>query len=103
MKVRNKSVIFIEAQSTWSINILVKLLIYYVTEIKKMIEEEQLNLHSSKRLELLKPEFYVVYTGKEKVPEEISLSEYFFNGQMVDCDVHARVITHGNQESNDFF
>lgn len=47
----------------------------------------------SKKIDLPKPEFYVIYTGRNAVPEMISLRETFFEGAEDTVDLRAKVIT----------
>lgn len=90
---KDKFIILVEAQSTWSVNILIRILIYLAYSYKNYITSHGLDVYDSKIIRLPKPEFYVVYTGSKKVPEEIRLSKEFFNGEDIDIDIRAKVIT----------
>ncbi len=92
--VRDKLMIFVEAQSTWSVNILVRILFYLALTYQDHIEEHELNVYSSVKLDLPVPEFYVIYTGKNhRVEKEyISLKEDFFRDAPVYIDLKAKVI-----------
>lgn len=95
-KVRNEFVFFVEAQSTWTKNIVIRVLLYAALTIKEYIYETQQNLYGSKNIILPKMEFYVLYTGsKQKVPEKITLSDDFFGGEKCDIDVCIHVIRTG--------
>ena len=86
-------ILLIESQSTWSVNILIRLLIYLAHSYQERVDETEQSMYSSKTLELPKPELYVIYTGdKENVPDEISLSQEFFNGEESCVEVKVRVI-----------
>lgn len=86
-------ILLIESQSTWSVNILIRLLIYLAHSYQERADETEQSMYSSKTLELPKPELYVIYTGdKENVPDEISLSQEFFNGEESCVEVKVRVI-----------
>lgn len=75
---KDKLLILVEAQSTYSINIAIRMLLYAVHTIKEYIKENKLNLHSSKQIKLPKPEFYVIYTGEiHKEQEIIKLSDTY--------------------------
>lgn len=91
--VKDRFIIRVEAQSTCSVNILIRILIYVAYSYKNYIKAHNLDVYSSKVVKIPKPEFYVVYTGKDKVPSEIKLSEEFFNGADIDLDLRAKVIT----------
>ena len=87
-------IVLVEAQSTWTVNIIIRGLMYLVQTYQDYIEKEELNIYSSKKLEIPKPELYVIYTGDKKVEEkEISLSEEYFGGDATALDVRVKVIT----------
>ena len=80
-RVGNRLLILVEAQSTWSINILMRGLIYLAQTYNEYIQKNELNVYGSKKLDFPKPEFYVVFTGTRQTrPEYLSLSEEFFDG-----------------------
>ena len=88
--------ILLEAQSTWSVNIVIRILLYFALTLKAYIEDHKLYLYSSKKMELPKPEFYVIYTGERKDgPEWLSLSEEFFPEEEPFLDVKVKVIYDG--------
>ncbi len=71
---------------------------YLVQTYQDYIEKEELNIYSSKKLEIPKPELYVIYTGDKKVEEkEISLSEEYFSGEKTALDVRVKVITESRE------
>lgn len=93
--VRDKSLILIEAQSTWSYNILVRLLMYYAATCTNYIQQHQYSRYSSRKVKIPEPEFVVVYVGEEKeLPEVISLNDEFFNGSNRYLELKAKVIQH---------
>ena len=98
--VRDKLIIFVEAQSTWSINILMRILLYLSATYYEYIHDHELNVYTSKRLELPEPEFYVVYTGEQKIDREIiSLREDFWHNPNAKVDLQVRVI-HAEDKSD---
>ena len=89
--------ILVEAQSTWTENILVRILMYYAKEIQEEIAKKKLNVYSRKKIKIPKPMFYVVYTGKEDHPEDLlSLAEEFFGGDASALEVKVQVLRAGN-------
>ena len=90
---KDKIVILVEAQSTWSVNILIRILIYLAYTYKNYIASHDLDVYAEKIIRVPKPEFYVVYTGKDKVKDEIRFSEEFFKGAKIDVEIIAKVIT----------
>ena len=91
--VKDRLMVFVEAQSTWSINILVRTLLYLADTIQEYIHVRGFDIHDTKKLPLPTPEFYIVYTGKQPVPETISLKDDFFANSSCSIDLRARVIT----------
>jgi hypothetical protein len=72
----NRLMVFVEAQSTWSENIVVRFLMYLGETYRRYIEKNELDLYTTKKIELPRPELYVVYTGdRKKRPEKISLEK----------------------------
>ena len=93
--VKDKQLVLVEAQSTWSYNILVRLLLYFADTLLGIIKEhENWDIHDTARLPLPVPEFYVIYTGERKtVPPIISIRKDFFRNDAVPIDLEARVIS----------
>ena len=98
--VGSRLLVLVEAQSTWSVNIVVRVLLYLANTWKEHIESQKLNVYGSKKITLPKPELYVIYTGdKKKCPEWLKLSEEFFHGQDSFVDIRVKVLT-GNKKDN---
>ena len=91
--VKDRLLVFVEAQSQWSDNILIRILLYLTETIQEYLHTKGYDIHNTRKIKLPKPEFYVVYTGRKTVPEEISLREVFFEGAAGTIDLRARVIT----------
>ena len=97
--VDNKLMILIEAQSTWTINILVRALLYLAQSYHEYFQHTRQNYYKSKKVKMPKPELYVVFTGnKGKKPDKISLSKEFFEGADIDIEVKAKVIYESNED-----
>ena len=89
----NRLLVLVEAQSSWSENIVVRFLPYLGETYRRYIEKNDLDLYSTKKVELPKPELYVIYTGDRKArPEKISLRQAFFGGEESSIEVEAKVI-----------
>lgn len=83
--------ILIEAQSTWSVNIVVRILEYLAHTYNQYFTEKGIDLYGSKIVKLPKPELYVIYTGDRKErPEYISFKEEFFKNE--DVPIKVKVI-----------
>ena len=91
--VNNKLMILIEAQSTWTMNILVRVLLYLAQSYHEYFQRTSQNYYKSKKVKMPKPELYVIFTGnKGRKPDKISLSKEFFEGADIDIEVKAKVI-----------
>lgn len=88
--------VLVECQSTWTVNIIFRALMYLVQTYREYFRETKQNLYRSKKLEMPKPELYVIYTGNRKTrPEEISLKEEFFDGKDICIDVKVKMVYDG--------
>ena len=94
--VGNRLMILVEAQSTWSVNILVRGLIYMAQTIGEHIEKTEQSPYGSKKLSIPSPEFYVIYTGDRKErPKELTLTDEFFGGRKCSIDATVKMIYGG--------
>lgn len=78
--VKDRFIILVEAQSAWCPNIPLRMMFYLSQTYRQYLEETQQSEHSSVKVKLPKPDLYVVYSGKNEVPDEISLRNDFFGG-----------------------
>ena len=83
-----KFVILVEAQSKWTENLTLRLLLYLAETYRHYNYEHKISVHSEKRVKIPKPELYVVYTGNKDVPDVISFKDDYFDG---DCCVDVKV------------
>ena len=73
--VNNKLMILVEAQSTWTVNILLRVLLYLAEIYHEYLDKTSQNLYKSKKVKVPKPELYVIYTGERgKRPDVLVLS-----------------------------
>ncbi|EOS77406.1 hypothetical protein C817_03814 [Dorea sp. 5-2] len=97
--VGNKLMILVEAQSTWTMNILVRVLLYLAQSYHEYFQRTSQNYYKSKKVKIPKPELYVIFTGnKGRKPDRISLSKEFFEGADIDIEVKAKVIYESNED-----
>ena len=91
--VHNKLMILVEAQSTWTMNILVRILLYLAQSYHEYFQRTRQDYYKSRKVKMPKPELYVIFTGnKGQKPDKILLSEEFFDGADIDIEVKAKVI-----------
>ena len=94
--VGNRLVILTEAQSTGSVNIIIRVLLYLAQTYHDYLAQTKQPLYTSKQVQIPEPELYVIYTGeRQEPPAEISLSKEFFGGKECAVDVKVKMIYDG--------
>ncbi len=89
----NKLMILVEAQSTWTVNILVRVLLYLAQSYHEYFQRTSQDYYKSRKVRMPKPELYVIFTGNRgRKPDRLLLSEEFFKGVDIDIEVKAKVI-----------
>ena len=97
--VGNRLMVLVESQSTWSYNIIIRALMYLVQTYHDYFKRTNQNLYGSKKVNMPKPELYMIYTGdKKKIPDTISLSKEFFNGATISVDAEVKVLYQENEK-----
>lgn len=81
--VGGRLVILIESQSTWTLNIIIRALMYLIQTYHDFFKRTKQNLYGSKKVNMPKPELYMIFTGEKRKnpPHTISLSKDFFDGE----------------------
>ena len=88
IQVRDRLILLVEAQSTFSVNIALRMLLYLAGTYKEYIEEQKLDLYGSHPVEIPRPELYVVYTGDRKeIPETLHLSDLYQGAGSAEVEV----------------
>ena len=89
-RVGDKVIFLVEQQSSWTMNIIVRALLYLVQTYHEYFEGQDADLYGSKKVHVPEPELYMIFTG-ERVnrPETISLSKEFFGGK--ECAIEVKV------------
>ena len=99
--VRDHLLVMVEAQSTFSVNILVRFLLYLAETYNRYINRMNLNIYGSKRITLPLPELYVLYPeNRESKPDEIKLSKEIFgldDASQAFVDVKAKILYDSKQ------
>ena len=71
--VRDKLLLLVEAQATFTVNVVVRILLYLAETYRRLIADNKLDLYGSKPVKIPRPELYVIYTGsKRDVPDTTS-------------------------------
>lgn len=92
--VGDRLVILVESQSTWTLNIIIRALMYLIQTYHDFFKRTKQNLYSSKKVNMPKPELYVIFTGEKpkNPPDNISLSKDFFDGEKISIDAEVKVL-----------
>ena len=91
IQVNDRLLLLVEAQSTFSENITLRMLMYLAETYKQYVEEHKLDLYAAKPVNIPKPELYVVYTGQKKdPPETLFLSGLYGGGGSAEISVTVR-------------
>ncbi len=92
--VSGRLVIMIESQSTWTLNIIIRALMYLIQTYHVFFKRTKQNLYGSKKVDMPKPELYVIFTGEKpkNPPAIISLSKDFFDGEKIAIDAEVKVL-----------
>ena len=97
----NRLMILVEEQSKWSVNILLRLLMYLGETYLRYIKNNDLDIHGTKKIIVPKPELYIIYPKDRKdLPDEISLSKDVFeidDPEHIFLDLKAKIIYDSKQ------
>ena len=74
---RTTIIILVEAQSKFSLNISLRMLLYLAEALDQYVKQNGINLHSKKPAVIPRPELYVIYTGSGEVPPVVRLSDLY--------------------------
>lgn len=85
--------LLVEAQSTWSVNVLIRILQYLAETYRIFFESTSQSLYRSRKVRMPRPELYVIYTGYGQRPASISLKDEFFDSLDADIEIKAKVIS----------
>ena len=96
-RVGDKVLFLVEHQSSWTMNIIIRVLMYLAQIYHDYFEEQDADLYGSKKVHVPEPELYMIFTGERTDrPETISLSKEFFGGKECAIEVKVKVLYGGN-------
>lgn len=96
--VGNRLLILVESQSTWTFNIIIRALMYLIQTYHDYLKRANQNLYGSKKVNLPKPELYVIYTGnRTHIPDTLSLQKDFFDGEKIALEAEVKVLYQENE------
>ena len=97
--VGNRLMILIEEQSLWTLNILIRILMYLGETYQRYIKNNKLDVYGTKTVMVPKPELYVLYPKERgNLPDEITLSKNVFgitDPDRIFVDIKAKIIYDG--------
>ncbi len=97
--VGNRLMVLVESQSTWTANIIIRALMYLIQTYHDYFKRTNQNLYGSRKVNKLKPELYVIYTGDRKnIPDTILLSKEFFDGAKIAINAEVKVLYQENEK-----
>ncbi len=99
--VSGRLVILVESQSTWTLNIIIRALMYLTQTYHDFFKRTKQNLYSSKKVDMPKPELYLIFTGTKPntPPDTISLSKDFFDGEKIAADAEVKVLYQEDEDN----
>ncbi|MCM1106103.1 MAG: hypothetical protein NC355_04080 [Blautia sp.] len=99
--VGDRLVVLVESQSTWTVNIIIRALMYLIQTYHDFFKRTRQNLYGSKKVNMPKPELYVIFTGEKpkNPPDTISLSKDFFDGEKIAIDAEVKVLYQEDESS----
>ena len=99
--VGDRLVILVESQSTWTLNIIIRALMYLIQTYHDFFKRTKQNLYGSKKVNMPKPELYVIFTGEKpkNPPDIISLSKDFFDGEKIAVDAEVKVLYQEDEDN----
>jgi len=87
-QVRDKLILLVEAQAKYSVNIVLRVLLYLAATYKEYVDEHKLDLYGSKPVSIPRPELYMVYAGAlRQLPEVLRLSDMYEGKGSVEVEV----------------
>jgi len=93
LMIRDIFIFIMEAQSTFSRNIALRVFMYLATTYKEYVAKHELDIYAMKSIQIPRPELYVLYTGRQKVvPDVIKLSDLFIGGVSGDAELYVKVL-----------
>ena len=74
--VGDRLMVLVESQSTWTMNIIIRALMYLMQTYHDYFRRTKQNLYGSKKVKMPKPELYVIFTGERiAIPDTITLMQ----------------------------
>lgn len=97
--VGGRLMVLVESQSTFTMNIIIRALMYLIQTYHDYFKRTNQNLYGSRKVNMPKPELYMIYTGdKKNIPDGISLRKEFFGGAKTAIDAEVKILYQENEK-----
>jgi len=99
--VGSKLIVLVEQQSTWSENILFRLLFYLADTLQRYFFRTKQSLYAARKVNCPEIEMYVLYTGsRKKRPRTLELASTFYRGRRKNVNLRVYMLYGGRQEGD---
>ena len=99
LTVNGRALFLIEAQSTWTVNIIPRIECYYHKYFSDWLyTDKKGDIYGTTPIAIPRPYFCCVYTGTKDVPDEISLRKDFAHDSSFPIDLVVKVIHNESEE-----
>ena len=96
--VGDRLIVFVEAQSTWNDNIVLRELLYLGPTLQRYLKRRGLDPVQKDLIVIPRIEFYVLYTGKSgQYPNQLTLTDTHFQGVRGGIEVSVTVLRDGRE------
>ena len=93
--------LLMEQQSTWTENILFRMLFYIADTLQRYFQETNQSLYAEKKVTCPAIELYVLYTGsRKKRPKFLELVDSFYLTRACDINVRVRFLYNGRKQDD---
>ncbi len=99
--VKDKLIILVEAQSTFSPNLAYRMHLYSALTFKNYADENKLDSFAFKKMPLPLFEPYIIYTGDQEVPDTLRLSDLYIVKGRVRIETEVQVLRGDAADKND--
>ncbi len=99
--VKDRLIILVEAQSTFSPNLAYRMHLYSALTLKNYADENKLDSYGTKKMAIPLFEPYVIYTGDQDVPDTLRLSDLYIGKGRVRVETEVQVLRGDAADKND--
>lgn len=94
--VGNRLIALVEAQSTWSNNIVLREFLYLGPVVQRFLASRGISVHRNKLIELPRIDLYVLYTGEQgSYPPSLTMTQRHFHNDPCGVEVTVHILRDG--------